>query len=67
MPATEIRITDPYIIGQVEAERDSRGDSTSTKTAARLITERLTQLELDRRPRRDDVSVSLAGSQTATP
>jgi hypothetical protein len=42
----DLRITDPYIRQQVEAERVRRGDSTATKTAARLISERLAQLEV---------------------
>lgn len=42
----DIRITDPYVRELVEAERRRRKDSTATKTAARLIVERLAQLEL---------------------
>ena len=43
--AAEIRITDKYLRDRVELERRKRGDSTATKTAGRLILERLTQLE----------------------
>lgn len=52
MPKTipsDARITDPYLLQQLEDEREARGDSTVTKTAGRLITERLAQLELNRR------------------
>lgn len=45
LPA-DIRITDPYVRQQVESERVRAGESTPTKTAARLIIERLAQREL---------------------
>jgi hypothetical protein len=42
----DIRITDPYVRRRVEAARRRAGESTSTKTAARLILERLAQVEM---------------------
>lgn len=41
----EIRITDPVIRRRVDAQRIRDGESTSTRTATRLLAERLTQLE----------------------
>lgn len=37
--------SDPYMIQQIKAERDRRGDNTVSKTARDLIRERLTQIE----------------------
>lgn len=42
---TAVRITDPYVVKMIAAEQSRRGDHTATKTAARLITERIAQLE----------------------
>ena len=41
----EIRITDPVIRRRVDEQRMRDGESTSTRTATRLLAERLTQLE----------------------
>lgn len=46
-----IRITDPYVIKQVVAEQERTGEATATKTAMRLINERLAQLELQNQRR----------------
>jgi hypothetical protein len=54
---SDIRITDPYVRQQVESERIRAGESTATKTAARLIVERLAQRELiERELKLDDES-----------
>lgn len=46
MPVTAIRISDPRLIKAIEAEQQKSDEGTPTKTAQRLITERLAQLEL---------------------
>lgn len=51
MPPSDVRITDPFILRQVESERRKRGDATGSKTACRLISERLAQLEITRHGR----------------
>lgn len=47
--ASEVRITDPYTISLVAEEAALRGDRTLTRTAGRLIQERVSQLEISRR------------------
>jgi hypothetical protein len=42
----DIRITDPYLKQLIERVRRKSGESTPTRTASRLIVERLAQLEL---------------------
>lgn len=59
MPS-DLRITDPHLISLVESEREKRGDSTATKTAGRLIVERLAQLEQVERENRAIASVQPA-------
>jgi hypothetical protein len=44
--ARPIFINDTHLRQQVEREQSKRGDATLAKTAARLISERLAQLEL---------------------
>jgi hypothetical protein len=46
---SDIRITDPYLVRQISAEQEKQGDATATKTAGRLILERLRELELERK------------------
>lgn len=46
MAVTAIRIADPHLLKAIEAEQKKTGEGTPTKTAQRLITERLAQLEL---------------------
>lgn len=41
----DIRITDPYTKARLEEVRRIRGDATITKTATRLVLERVAQLE----------------------
>jgi hypothetical protein len=43
-PVKHIRITDPYVIGQVERIRTESGEPTASKAAGRLIVERCTQV-----------------------
>lgn len=43
--AKDVRITDPVLLRRIEAHRVAAGDRSSTKTAARLLIERMTQLE----------------------
>lgn len=58
MPVAAIRIIDNDLIRQVEAEREKRNDSTITKTAQKLLSERLAQLEV----RRDEEKKAAAPS-----
>jgi len=44
-PVESIRIIDPHVIRCVEDYRIKNGDSTATRAAARLILERLAQIE----------------------
>ncbi len=46
----DIRITDPYLKQLIERVRRKSGESTPTRTASRLIIERLAQLELIDKP-----------------
>ncbi len=55
----DLRITDPYVRELVEAERARAGESTATKTAARLILERLAQREYLESLQRESPSSSL--------
>ena len=41
----EIRITDPAVLSLVDREKASTGEKTATRTAARLIIERLASRE----------------------
>ncbi len=45
----DIRITDSYLRRLVAQEQQYRGDATATQTAGRLVLERLTELEYERR------------------
>lgn len=42
----DARITDPYVKRRLDAVRRQSGESTITKTAARLVLERIAQLEV---------------------
>lgn len=41
----DVRITDPYLLQQIEKHRIAAGDKSSTKTAARLLIQRMTEIE----------------------
>jgi hypothetical protein len=44
----EVRITDQFTIRRISEEQERSGEATATKTAARLINERLAILENER-------------------
>ncbi len=41
-----VRITDPYVLGKIEEIRKATGERTGSRTAARMILERVGQVEL---------------------
>lgn len=43
---TEVRISDPHVISLIEAEQERTGEATATKTAGRLIAERIALKEM---------------------
>ncbi len=47
--AASIQIKDSFLVDRVERERRKVGESTIVRTATRLLTERLSQLEYERR------------------
>jgi hypothetical protein len=57
---TNIRIVDRFLLAQIEAEQQRREDSTPTKTAQKLISERLAQIEMlnGQKPRRERRTVN---------
>lgn len=54
----EIRITDSFTIRKVIEEQNLQGESTMSKTAGRLIIERLRELEIDRRTDRSKSEIT---------
>lgn len=59
---TAIRITEAFILKRISEEQERTGESTATKTATRLLNERLAQMEPIYRPQVPLRPVELATS-----
>jgi hypothetical protein len=62
MPEGQIQIIDPYLREQVEQERKRCGETTLAKTVRRLLTERLREVEIERRQARERATATAAAA-----